>query len=237
MALQLVVMGPPGAGKGTQAARFARDHGLARIATGDMLREAVASGTPLGRAVGDTLARGALVGDEVMIDLVRERLARPDARRGFVLDGFPRTVPQARALDALLLGGSPLVVVEIQVPDDELVRRVRARRICADCGAGADAFADPSAVPAGCRHPDRCAAEGPPWVARSDDTEEVVRARLEVYRRETAPMVAFYQGRPTFRAIDGARPPEQVRQALVEAVADALGTTSARLAPSPEARP
>jgi len=130
VALNLAIMGPPGAGKGTQAERFAREHGIPKISTGDMLREAVAVGTPLGCQVKALMDRGDLVGDDLMIEIVRERLVKSDASRGFALDGFPRTVPQAMALDELLAERGPLIVVEIQVPDDELVRRVISRRIC-----------------------------------------------------------------------------------------------------------
>ena len=127
MALNLVMLGPPGAGKGTQAERFARLHGIPKVSTGDILREAVHSGTDVGRAVNDAMDRGELVGDDLIIGIVRERLTRPDALAGFVLDGFPRTAPQAKALDELTASRGPVVCVEIQVPDEELVRRVRAR--------------------------------------------------------------------------------------------------------------
>jgi adenylate kinase len=224
MALNVVMMGPPGAGKGTQAERFAREHGIPKISTGDMLREAVASGSPFGLEVKSVIDRGALVGDDVIIGIVRERLTRPDALQGFVLDGFPRTVPQAQALDEMLAGSSPLIVVEIQVPDEELIRRVRGRRICDACGASASAFDGDPAGETACR---RC---GGRLVQRSDDGEEVVRDRLRVYWRETRPMIAFYHERPTFRAINGAQAPERVRAALVAAVAAAVGTTPDGLA-------
>jgi adenylate kinase len=233
MALNVVMMGPPGAGKGTQAERFAREYGIPKISTGDMLRDAVASGSPLGRKVRSVIDRGDLVGDEVMIDLVRERLSRPDAAGGFVLDGFPRTVRQAQALDGLLRGGSPLIVVEIQVPDEELIRRVRNRRICASCGASASAFdGDPASLTT-------CPQCGGRLVQRSDDGEDVVKERLKVYWRETRPMIAFYHERSTFRAINGAQPPERVRAALVHAVAGAMGVAPDGLgaAASPEPGP
>ena len=140
MALNLVMLGPPGAGKGTQAERFAREHGIPKVSTGDILREAVHSESELGRQVKAVMERGELVGDDLMIGIVRERLSRPDAIAGFVLDGFPRTAAQARALDEITAARGPVICVEIQVPDEELVRRVRARRVCEDCGANADAF-------------------------------------------------------------------------------------------------
>jgi adenylate kinase len=221
VALNLVVMGPPGAGKGTQAERFARDHGIPKISTGDILREAVHDGTPLGRQVSAVMSSGQLVGDDLIVGIVKERLARPDTARGFVLDGFPRTVAQAGALDELLAGRGPLIVVEIQVPDEELVRRVRSRRICASCGKTVSAFAEDPA------RAERCQACGGELVSRSDDGENVVRDRLKVYWHETRPMIAYYQSRPTYRVVNGAQSPERVREALVAAVASALGRPTA----------
>jgi len=230
VALNLVMLGPPGAGKGTQAERFAREHGIPKISTGDILREAVHSDSELGRAVKDLMARGELVGDELIIGIVRERLSRPDAMAGFVLDGFPRTATQAKALDEITASRGPVICVEIQVPDDELVRRVRSRRVCEDCGANADAFEHkPDQVPDLCQNTDRCRSVGPKWVARSDDSESIVRERLKIYWRDTRPMIDFYSSRPTFRAIDGKQTPEQVREALVSAVASALGKPASQL--------
>ncbi len=205
------MMGPPGAGKGTQAERFAREHGIPKIATGDILREAVSAGTPLGHAVQRVIERGALVSDDLMIEIARERLFRPDALQGFVLDGFPRTVPQAQALDTMVDGRGPILVIEIQVPDEELVRRVRLRRICASCGTTVSAFNEGS--------PQACQKCGGVLVPRSDDSEDVIRERLKVYWRETMPMIAFYQERPTYRVVNGLQPPERVRDALSAAVA------------------
>lgn len=227
MSLNLVFMGPPGAGKGTQAERFARDHGIPKISTGDILREAVAAETELGTQVKALMDRGELVNDELIIGIVRERLARPDTLRGFVLDGFPRTVPQAQALDGLLEGRGALVVIEIQVPDEELVRRVVSRRICSACGRTASAFGVDGAPPV-------CGTCGGALVSRSDDSEQVVRDRLKVYWRETQPMIAFYHTRPTYRAVNGAQPPERVRGALVSQVAAALGRSIDDLRPRSE---
>jgi adenylate kinase len=217
MALRLLMLGPPGAGKGTQAVQIARDHGVPKISTGDMLRDAVTSGSELGREVKETVARGQLVSDDLIVELVRRRLADDDARGGFVLDGFPRTVAQAKALDGLL-DGCPLTVVEIRVPDEELVRRVRGRRICESCGTTVSAFdGEPSEAQA-------CKVCGGRLVQRSDDSETVVRDRLTVYWRETQPMIGYYEGRETFRRVDGARSPKDVYQAIAEAVASVNGT-------------
>jgi adenylate kinase len=212
VALNVVMLGPPGAGKGTLAERFAREYGIPKISTGDILREAVQSGTDLGRQVKALMDRGELVNDGLITGIVHERLAKPDATAGFVLDGFPRTVPQAEALDAIMAGRDPLIVVEMKVPDEELVRRVKGRRVCKECGTNVSAF---GAGPGLAQLCERCGGE---LVTRSDDTEEVVRDRLKVYWRDTAPMIEYYGKRPTFRAIDGAQRPEQVRQALVGAI-------------------
>jgi adenylate kinase len=230
VALNLVFMGPPGAGKGTQAERFAKEHGLPKISTGDILREAVAAGTPLGTQVKALMDRGELVNDELIIDIVNERLQRADTARGFVLDGFPRTVRQARALDEMLTGRGPLIVVEIQVPDDELVRRMVTRRVCASCGRTAAAGGGDGVL-------ERCPSCGGALTSRSDDRELVVRDRLKVYWRETQPMIAFYHVRPTYRAVNGAQPPDRVRDALSAAVSSALGTPATGHTPAMGIRP
>jgi adenylate kinase len=181
-----------------------------------MLREAVAAGTEVGLRARAVMERGGLVSDEIILGVVRERLAKPDARAGFLLDGFPRTVAQARALDAMVAERGPLVIVDLAVPDEELVRRLGARRVCSRCGANA---APPSA---GGPVPTACAACGGPLTQRPDDREEVIRERLRVYARDTRPLVEYYRGRPTFRSVDGAQPPEQVARDLAAAVDAAL---------------
>ena len=224
------MLGPPGAGKGTQAERLASERGLPKISTGVILREAVHSGSELGQKVKAVMERGELVGDDLIIGIVRERLTQPDAVAGFVLDGFPRTAKQASALDEITASRGPVICVEIRVPDEELVRRVRGRRVCEDCGANAGAFDQkPDELPELCQNTERCRSIGPKWVARSDDSEAVVRERLKIYWRDTRPMIDFYSSRPTFRRIDGLQTPEQVREALVSAVASALGTPASQL--------
>ena len=209
-ALNVVMLGPPGAGKGTQAERFARTHALPKISTGDILREAVHAGTGLGGVAKATMDAGELVGDEVMIGIVRERLERPDTRGGFVLDGFPRTVPQASALDTIIDGRGPLVVVDIVVPEDVLLRRLAARRICGSCGVNAPI-----------EWTTACGECGGDLVHRTDDGDGIVAGRLSIYHRQTRPIVEFYSGRPTFRTIDGNQPPDVVTAAMDQAIREA----------------
>jgi len=212
MALNVVLIGPPGAGKGTQAERLAARLNVPRISTGDLLREAVALGTPLGGLVRAVMARGELVSDGLMVDLVRERLERPDAAAGFVLDGFPRTVPQAEALEGLVAGRGPLTVVEILVPEDELVRRLGARMVCRACGANAR----PGAAGQG-----RCGRCGGELMQRADDGAEVVRERLQVFTRATRPLVEFYRSRAVHRVVGGTGTPDEVFADLERAVTEA----------------
>lgn len=210
MALNVVMLGPPGAGKGTQSERFARTHGLPKISTGDILREAIHADTALGRSAKTTIYAGGLVSDDVMIGIVGERLGRPDTTPGFVLDGFPRTVPQATALDGMMVGRGALVVVDIVVPEEVLLRRLAARRICGECGVNAPI-----------EWTTTCGNCGGTLIHRTDDGDGVVRERLKVYHRQTRPIVEFYSGRPTFRAIDGNQPPDLVTAAMDQAIREA----------------
>jgi adenylate kinase len=223
MALNIVMLGPPGAGKGTQAEQLAKTYGIPKVSTGDILREAVQAGSTLGLRAKAIMDRGELVGDDVMIGIVEARLARADAVGGFVLDGFPRTVAQATALDGIVKGRTPLVVIDIEVPEVELVRRLASRTVCESCGLNADS-ANPPRVSAG--EPPRCGRCGGRLRQRSDDNEAVVLERLKVYRRDTQPLVDYYRGRPTFRAVNGAQPADRVAKALAEVV-DALSGSQA----------
>ena len=209
VALNVIMLGPPGAGKGTQAERFARVREVPKISTGDILREAVQTDSDVGRAARATMEAGSLIGDDIMIGIVRERLDRDDARGGFVLDGFPRTVVQATALDQMINGRGPLVVVDIVVPEDVLVRRLATRRICSKCGTNA-------AV----EWTGACQKCGGALIARMDDGVEVVRERLKVYQRQTKPLVDYYSTRPTFRSVDGNQPPDAVTAQLDAAVTE-----------------
>jgi len=216
MALNVIMMGPPGAGKGTQAGRFAKERALLKISTGDILREAIKEKNQVALEAKARMDRGELVDDDTMIAIVAERLTRPDAARGFVLDGFPRTVAQARALDEIMerRGSGPLVIVDVVVPEQELIRRLAGRRICGVCGTNADVAAA------------SCAKCGGTLVQRSDDGQKIVLERLRVYQNATKPVLDYYRERPTFRVVNGAQPPDRVARDLDTLIDDA---TTARL--------
>lgn len=207
MALNVVLIGPPGAGKGTQAARLIKAWGIPHISTGSMLRDAVKSGSPLGLQVQAIMETGGLIDDALITEVVRQRLKAPDACKGFLLDGFPRTVPQAEALDAFPLDG-PLVIVEILLSTEEVLRRLAARMVCSECGANAQDDAEYAT----------CHDCGGNLVPRVDDAEQVVRNRLEVYRRQTLPLVEYYGDRPTFCRVDGAQLVDSVTDAILASV-------------------
>jgi adenylate kinase len=214
LGLNLIMLGPPGAGKGTQAEQLAKARGIPKISTGDILREAVHNGTEIGKRASAIMAQGKLVSDEVMIGIVRDRLNQADVENGFILDGFPRTVRQAVALDEIVRERDPLVVVEIVVPETELVQRLSTRMVCEACGETAHGAA---AKASECR---RC---GGKLVQRSDDNDSVVIERLKVYQRMTQPLVEYYQMRPTFRSVNGSQAPDRVAADLVAAI-DSAGS-------------
>jgi adenylate kinase len=213
VAVNVIMLGPPGAGKGTQAERVAKTRGIPRISTGDILRDAVQHHTSVGESVQAVMDRGELVSDDVMIGIVTERLGRPDAEKGFVLDGFPRTVAQAAALDRLMDNRDPLIVLDIVVPESELARRLGTRLICEDCGTTAHGTEKAST---------RCSHCGGRLTQRADDNGAVVLERFKIYQRATRPLVEFYRERPTFRSINGAQAADSVAADLAAAI-EAVG--------------
>ena len=206
MELNLVMLGPPGAGKGTQARQLRRTWNIPHISTGAMLREAVAAGTPLGREVAGIMESGGLINDELITRVVTERLAQPDTNVGFLLDGFPRTIPQAESLDRIVADRAPLIIIDIVLTEAEVIRRLASRMVCSECGA--------NAVGEG----STCIDCGGPLVPRADDREQVVLNRLKVYREQTEPLVEYYGKRPTYCRIDGARLPDDVTTDIIQAV-------------------
>jgi adenylate kinase len=212
--VRVLFLGPPGAGKGTQARDLAQEWGVPQIATGDMLREAMAADTPLGREAKQYYDRGALVPDEVIVGMIADRLAQPDAKRGFILDGFPRTIGQAEALGRLLDSlGQPLDrVLFFDVTEAELLRRLTGRRVCRQCGATYHVVSAPSRRAGIC---DRCGGE---LYQRADDSEDTVRTRLQVYATQTAPLLEYYRQRNLLVRVPAEGSIQGIRDFLREAV-------------------
>lgn len=197
--MNLILLGPPGAGKGTQAKLLSARHGIPHISTGDIFRAAIREGTPLGVRAKEFLDRGALVPDEIVIGIVTERLGAEDCRRGFLLDGFPRTLPQAEALDRYLAEtGRPLTAaIDLEVGEEILIRRLTGRRVCRACGAPYHVDTNPPREPGRC---DRCGGE---LYQRDDDQPETVAERLRVYEAQTKPLIDYYERRGLLRRIEG----------------------------------
>jgi adenylate kinase len=211
----LILLGPPGAGKGTQAKRLEEEFGLLQLSTGDMVRAAIAKGTAAGKAAKTFYDAGKLVPDEVIIAMIAERLEAPDCARGVILDGFPRTVVQAEALDAMLAKRGKRIgrVVEMKVDSEALVERIAGRFSCAQCGAAYhDRFNRPK-VEGVC---DVCGSRE--FKRRADDKAETVRTRLNVYNEQTAPLLPYYMGRSVLRTIDGMAAIDEVTRSLRHAI-------------------
>jgi adenylate kinase len=210
--LRLVLLGPPGAGKGTQAARLKERYGLAHLSTGDMLRGAVAAGTEIGKEAEAVMARGELVSDELINRVVAERIGQPDCAAGFILDGFPRTTAQAEALDEMLRArGQKLdAAIEFAVDDEALVARIAGRFACAKCGALYHDSARPPKVDGVC---DECG--GTEFVRRPDDKPDTVRARLRSYHEQTAPLLPHYRAKGLLITVDGMADIDQVSEQIV----------------------
>jgi adenylate kinase len=211
--MRLLFLGPPGAGKGTQARELAREWNVPQVATGDMLREAMAAGTPLGREAKQYYDKGNLVPDDVILRMVAERFRQPDAANGFILDGFPRTIPQADGLAAMLrqLGQSLDAVIYFDVSEPELVRRLTGRRLCRQCQTPYHVVSAPPKREGVC---DKCGGE---LYQRVDDSEATVRNRLQVYETQTSPLLEYYRRQGMLRTVSGEGTVDKIRQALREA--------------------
>jgi adenylate kinase len=203
--MKLIFIGPPGSGKGTQAKRLAATHGVPHISTGDILREAIADGTELGLKAAPVIASGALVSDELMVGIIKDRLKKPDAQTGFILDGYPRTVVQAEKLDGLVGNGKgDLRVLQLLVPDDVIVKRIALRRTCPQCGT---IYHLETAPP---RNDLVCDRDGTELLARPDDNEQAIRKRLEAFHKQTLPVATFYKAKSVLRQVDGVGPVDEV---------------------------
>ncbi|MDE3120499.1 MAG: adenylate kinase [Paracoccaceae bacterium] len=211
----VILLGPPGAGKGTQARMLEEDHGLVQLSTGDLLRAAVARGTPAGRAAKAVMEAGGLVSDDIVLAVLKDRMADPDVARGVTLDGFPRTRAQAEALDALLTeaGQKVTAAVSLEVDDAAMVERIAGRSTCAACGEGYhDRFKQP-AIAGTC---DKCG--GHDFKRRADDKAETVKARLEAYHAQTAPLIAYYEAQGVLSRIDAMGSIPEIRAALARSL-------------------
>lgn len=209
------MLGPPGAGKGTQAEKLAERFEVAHVATGDILRTAVTAGTEVGLRAKSYMDAGNLIPDDVMLEVIRERLGEPDAKVGFVLDGFPRTLVQAQALSDLLEdAGTPIErVVLISVPDEAIIERIESRMSCPICGL---VYSMKTARP---QYDQVCDRDQTPLIRRSDESEDVVRKRLDVYRQQTMPVIGFYEARSLLRRVDGIGPVAEVTERIAAEIA------------------
>ncbi len=204
--MKIIMLGAPGAGKGTQAKKIADNYGIPHISTGDIFRANIKNGTELGRKAKEYMDQGLLVPDELVVDLVVDRVQKDDCAKGYVLDGFPRTIPQAEALDAALttLGTAVDYAIDVDVPDENIVRRMSGRRACVSCGATYHIEHIPPVQEGIC---DRC---GSTLILRDDDKPETVTRRLEVYHAQTQPLIDYYSGKGILRAVDGTKDMEAV---------------------------
>lgn len=209
--MKIIMLGAPGAGKGTQAKQIADKYSIPHISTGDIFRANIKNGTELGTKAKQYMDQGLLVPDELTCDLVMDRIQQDDCSNGFVLDGFPRTIPQAEALDAALekINEKMDYAIDVDVPDENIVNRMSGRRACLNCGATYHVVAIPTKVEGIC---DRC---GSPVVLRDDDKPETVQKRLSVYHEQTQPLIEYYTNKGILKSVDGTQPMEHVFDAIV----------------------
>jgi adenylate kinase len=220
--VRLVLLGPPGAGKGTQARMLEKRLRAPQVASGDLLRNAVRGRTPLGVEAKRYMDKGALVPDDLVLKLIEERLSQPDAASGFILDGFPRTVAQAQTLDAMLKTGGPRhldKVIAIMVPDEEIVKRISGRRTCKNCGAMYHLIYDPP------RNQNLCNSCNGELYQRDDDAEDTVQMRLDVYAATMRPLMEYYERAGLLKQIDGIGRPEEIQQRIIEALGPAAAAS------------
>lgn len=210
--MKVIMLGAPGAGKGTQAKQIADKYSIPHISTGDIFRANIKSGTELGKKAKTYMDQGLLVPDELVVELVADRIQQDDCKNGFVLDGFPRTIPQAEALDAALenINEKMDYAIDVDVPDENIINRMSGRRACLNCGATYHIVSIPTKVEGIC---DRC---GSPVVLRDDDKPETVKRRLEVYHEQTQPLINYYKKQDILRTVNGVQPMEDVFKSIVE---------------------
>ena len=210
--MKIIMLGAPGAGKGTQAKMIAAKYQIPHISTGDIFRSNIKNGTELGRKAKEYMDQGLLVPDELTVDLVMDRLSQDDCRRGYILDGFPRTIPQAEALTAALAkrGEKMDFAIDVDVPDENIVSRMSGRRACTGCGATYHVVHNPS------KKGDLCEVCGEPLVLRDDDKPETVQKRLTVYHEQTQPLIEYYSGQEILRTVDGTQPMDDVFAAIIK---------------------
>lgn len=209
--MNLILMGPPGAGKGTQSQRLEKSHGIVQLSTGDMLRAEVAAGSDLGKEAKEVMESGGLVSDELIVAMISSRIDQDDCKNGFILDGFPRTTPQAEALDTMLTEKGLKIehVIEMKVDDEAMVKRITGRFTCAGCGAGYhDEFQKPEKEGV-C---DQCG--GTEFTRRADDNAETVRARLQAYHEQTAPILSYYKEKGAMKSVEGMATIDEVTEQL-----------------------